>query len=447
MKKRYNILGLVWISIMVFFVSCDPNEDLYETMDEAKKPHSEAVEYTLTASDYSSIGGVVSDYEAFNDTISAMDYIPEILANRYVTLKLESSAMVTYNHLLLEPDWWEAGFGYELTLDDYDLIGISSYRFTWENMARSYLPTFLRGTIADPQEGDTQNVIYNYLAEDEDEVYLNLDTYEHDGSNWVWIETLENIPYAGYELTSEDYRSWGAGIGSYESFSEEYPPEDYLPSFLKSKFPLAKEGDEQVLKYNYFDAGQHTKIDKFEFDGVRWSMVPYIEERTEQYIYGELGWAFDPTVIFTMRSDDYAYLVEIDPIGQQEFQYDDFAYYYGASSFYSNFDIRLIGRRLDDLDDGGYADPELVEIYENEGSEAAMEEMLRRINEEGIPALLQHKYPDATPQVGGIDVHFIVRYHTFADNWVNRFPEAEYICTAAGNPPEFELIDVREQDE
>jgi len=76
-----------------------------------------------------------------------------------------------------------------------------------------------------------------------------------------------------------------------------------------------------------------------------------------------------------------------------------------------------------------------------------MEEMMRRIKEEALVKLLQHKFPDATPQVGGLDVHFFVHFQTFADNWVRRYPQAEYICTAAGDPPQFELVGFIENTE
>jgi hypothetical protein len=48
------------------------------------------------------------------------------------------------------------------------------------------------------------------------------------------------------------------------------------------------------------------------------------------------------------------------------------------------------------------------------------------------------------PQVGGIDVHYIVGFETYNDNLSRSYPEAEYRCTAAAsgsNPPQFVLIE------
>ncbi len=437
MKNFQAIYPLLLLAIFAF-KACDPNKDLYEKMDAGIPPHSENIEYTLVDSDYNRFGGFIAEYKAFNDSLPAMDYIPEILSRNFVTLNLGSSAMVTFNHFLLHPTWWDAGFGYELTANDYAFLGVGN-SFTPDNPAWQNVPFLLEREYPDPSEGFQVNIIYNFT--EAGSTWLNVDTYEYDGEAWILLETREDIPYIGYELTPDDYDLFGGSIAQFNNFSEDNPPENYLPVFLKNHFPFTPIGGEQVLRYRYFDGSTTVhRTDKYVFDGILWEPLPYVEERTEQYIFGDEGWAFDPTVIFDMVSSDYMYLVSIDPVGQQEFAYDDFAYYYGASAFYSNFDIRIIGRRLDKLESGEYADPELGEIYETEGPEAVMEEMLRRIKEEGLIYLLQHKYPDASPQVGGIDVHFYVGFQTFADNWVRRFPQAEYICTAAGDPPQFEMV-------
>lgn len=433
LKKIFSVV----VPLAILFTACDPNEDLYETLDDMQKPYNEGIEYTLVETDYTRFGGFIQQYLAFSDTFPAMDFVPEVLKVRFVTLRQESSALVTYNHFLLHPDWWDAGFGYELTEADYNYMQVSSGFFTPDNPPQNNIPFWLQKEYPQAQEGDQKKIIYNYLSDGE--TIQNLEIYEFDGENWILIETIEDIPYVGYELTTSDYDSFGGSVASFGNFSEAFPPETHLPILLKNNFAFALEGAEQVVKYRFHNGSQVVNvIDKYEFDGTQWIKIPYTEVRTEQYIFGELGWAFDPTVTFQMSWSDYMYLAEIDPIPHETF--NDFGYYYGASAYYRNFDIRLIARRLNKDADGNYRDPELGEIYENEGSDAAMDEMLRRIAEEAIIKLLQHKYPDATPQVGGIDVHYKVRFETFADNWVRNYPETEYICTAAGNPPQFELV-------
>ncbi len=439
MNTLKKILSVV-VPLTILFTACEPNEELYETLDGMQKPYNEGIEYTLVDADYTRFGGFIQQNLAFNDTLPAMDFIPDVLKVRFVTLRQESSAMVTYNHFLLNPDWWDAGFGYVMTEEDYgeDGVNIVGNAFTEDNPASYHLPSFLRVKFPGAIDGDIINIIYNFI--ESGETIMNLDIYQFNGQSWIWLETIEDIPYVGYELTAQDYENFGGSVARFGNFSVSYPPERHLPVFLKNFLPYAVAEDEQVVKYRYHDGSQVKQvIDKFHFDGIQWEKVPYTEERTEQYIFGQLGWAFDPTVTFQMGWSDYMYLAEIDPIPHPTF--NDFGYYYGASAFFRNFDIRLIARRLNTDDDGNYRDPELGAIYENEGSEASMDEMMRRIKEEGIIKLLQHKFPEATPQVGGIDVHYIVHFETFADNWIRNYPVAEYICVAAGNPPVFELIE------
>jgi hypothetical protein len=436
MNTLKKILSVV-VPLAFLFTACDPNEDLYETLDNMQKPYNEGITYTLVEADYTRFGGFIQQYLAFSDTFPAMDYVPDVLKVRFVTLREESSALVTFNHFLLHPLWWDAGFGYELTEADYNYMQTPAGHFTPQNPPQNNIPFWLLKEYPGAQTGDQKLIIYNFLSEGE--IQQNLATYEFDGENWILIETIEDIPYVGYELTPEDYDNFGGSVARFGNFSASYPPETHLPVLLRNILPFALEGAEQVVKYKFHNGTQVVNnIDKYQFDGTHWIKIPYTEERTEQYIFGELGWAFDPTVTFQMSWSDYMYLATIDPIPHETF--NDFGYYYGASAFFRNFDIRLIGRRLNKDPDGNYRDPELGQIYENEGSEAAMAEMLRRIAEEGIIKLLQDKFPDATPQVGGIDVHYIVRFETFADNWVRNYPETEYICTAAGNPPQFELV-------
>ena len=119
--KTINKIILGLLAIMLAFTACDPNEKLYQELDEMQEPYNKKIEYTVTSSDYSAVGGAVSTYQAFNDTAQAMDYVPAMLAQKYVALNLKSAAMVAFNYLV--PDtvraWEKVVFGYTLTTADY----------------------------------------------------------------------------------------------------------------------------------------------------------------------------------------------------------------------------------------------------------------------------------------------------------------------------------------
>ncbi len=434
MKK---IIFYTFIAGLVLLGGCDPNKDLYQDLDDLKEPYNKQIEYTLVAADYNSIGGEVSEHQAFVNEEQPMEHIPAVLSSRFLALNLGSSAMVSYNFLMDEPLWEHAGFGYVLTPEDYEYMNVPG-AFSPNHLPENNLPGFLLKEFINAEEGDQKDIIYNYI---EDGVEIqNLDTYEFDGSKWVWVETIEDLPFVGYEFTEEDYEAIGGDVAYYQNFSDSNPADAYVPVWLKNNFPYAIDGDEQVLKYRVFSGGSTSdEIAHYVFDGLIWHRTSNIEVRSEQYVFGPEGWAFDPTTRFIMSQSDYLYLAQIDPIPHPVF--DDFGYYFGASGFFSNFDMRLEARRVQKDDDGNYIDPELGEIFENEGREATVEEMFRRIVEEGLIKLLQHKYPNAVPEQGGIDVHYIVGFETFNDNYSRSYLEAEYRCIAAGDPPQFELIE------
>lgn len=441
--RNISIFGILFG--MLLFTACDPNKELYEDLDALKTPYRKSIEYTLTAADYNFIGGSVASLQAFTEDEPAMEHVPRILRRNFLALNLGSSAMVTYKYMNHEPIWYEAGFGYELTAEDYAQLGVDN-AFSPDYPAEDNLPVFLLRKFPEASPNQTEKVIYNYR--DGAETHINIDTYVFDGSDWLLENRRENIPFVGYELTPDDYDYFGGSVAQFNNFSDDYPADLHLPVWLKNKYPWAVAGTEQVVKYRVFSGHAFNEVAHYAFDGMEWIRSAYIETISEQYVFGEIGWAFDPTVHFIMPRSDYATIAYNDPIPHPRF--DDSGYYYGASGFFGNFDMRLLAYRLRPFIDNTTGevlyDPEtdnadLWNIYYSvpEGDpEAATAELFRRIVEEALIVLLEIKYPDAQPQQGGIDVHYIVGFETYNDNLSRGYFEAEYQCVGVG---EFELIE------
>lgn len=439
-SKFINMKNLILYSMLagiILISACDPNKELYEDLDAMRVPHKKSIEYALTEADYNAVGGVVRTLNAFTEEEPAMQHVPAILKRNFLALNLGSSAMVTYNYMVEHPVWYDAGFGYELKPEDYQQLGlIDAFSATYP--AEDNLPVFLVRKYPNATEGQTEKLIYNYR--EGSLLRKDIDTYVFDGSNWLLENRREDIPFVGYELTPDDYEVFGGSIAQNNNFSNAFPADLHLPVWLRNQYPYAIEGTEEVLKYRVFrDGSVSNEIAHYTYDGVVWHRSQYIVSMAEQYVYGELGWAFDPTTRFIMAQSDYMHLAVIDPIPHAVF--NDFGYYFGASAFYVNFDMRLEARRVQKNAEGNYIDAALGEIFENESREATVAEMFRRIVEEGLIEVLQNRYPDAQPQVGGIDVHYIVGFETFNDNFSRSYLEAEYQCIASGDPPQFELID------
>jgi hypothetical protein len=236
--------------------------------------------------------------------------------------------------------------------------------------------------------------------------------YEYTGNGW---EKAENL----YYLNSVDYDAMGSP-GKYNNFSTTDRPQDYLPALLDYKYPLAGEGFSVVVVYTFYAGSTFDLADKYTVANGTWTPTyNYIEPKTSQFLYSNSGWVFDPTVSFTMKSDDYQIIVDwvktnkgasyIDSYGTQEF-------YFGAGSYYSNFDLR-----------SGKWDDSVFDTWQDAVTAGIGE------------ALLPTKYPNAVTQVSGIDVFYIVTLATYSGS--NGVYTVKFQCTKSGPNPEFTLIE------
>jgi hypothetical protein len=457
--KTLNKILLGSLTALILFTGCDPTEEIYQQLDELQEPYNKKIEYLVTSADYNVVGGSVGTYQAFNDTALAMYYVPSFLASKFVALNLKSAAMVTFNYLL--PDtvraWEKVVFGYSLTADDYNSFGgfIATYDYFFNTpgyLAKDYLPNYLPNLYPNAERLDSVAIIYNFNVEG-NTVVPYADWYKLDSIGnsigWIYRRTITEIAEPDIILDEVNYTSMALSTPYFSSTSE---AERFIPIWLKINFPYVEKGNKQLIQYAYGTdpTNLSNKAIQYEYNGTDWiKLIAYkIEQRSEQYVYATSGWIFDPTIRFIMEKADYEVLAFNDPIPHPRFA--DQGYYYGASAYYRNFDMRLLSNHLrvyeweDKIYDPEIDDPELFEIFNSEGAEAATNELFRRITQEGIIILLENKFPDAQPQVGGVDAHFVVGFETYNDNLSRSYPEAEYRCVEAasgGNPPVFEFIE------
>ncbi|MDD2279613.1 MAG: hypothetical protein PHD06_06985 [Bacteroidales bacterium] len=457
--KTFNYIFASLILALLMLSACEPNKELYEDLDAELKPYNEKIEYTLTDADYTSLTGAIKQYKAFNDTAIAMDYVPAILAKKFVALNLGSAAKVSYNFMVVDTikAWEKVIFGYTLTAADYNAIGgfIAVYDYFWNAPgynAKDHLPGYLP-TIYPNQVNDTiVPIIYNFY---ETKVVTRADMYKFDGENltWIYLETIIAIE-PDIVFNADNYTSMGLSKPYFSNTSE---AERIIPIWLKINFPYAVKGNKQLIQYAY--GTDPTKITnkaiQYEYNGTEWEkLIGYkIEVRSEQYVFSENGWVFDPTIRFKMGKADYTYIAENDPISHPK--YSDLGYYYGASGNYSNFDMRVqffhlkpytnvINEETTITYTPEENDPELWNLYNNEGAEAVTELLFQRILQEGLILLLEHKFPTAKPLSEGVEVHYVVQFETYHDDLSRGYLEAEYKCVTAAtgvNSAKFEFVD------
>ncbi|MFO7999898.1 MAG: DUF5017 domain-containing protein [Marinilabilia sp.] len=250
--------------------------------------------------------------------------------------------------------------------------------------------------------------------------------YEFDGDDW---KPEENVFY----LSSAEYDEMGAP-GNYDNFSSSESPDDYLPQYLNEKRPYAQENDKVIVGYRYFASGStDIRAGEYVFDGSEWENTSSITERSEQFVHNGNNWVFDPTVVFTMSSDDYQLIVDyvksnVDNGGDYIDSYGTTEFYYGASSYFENFDLRLNQRNENN-----------VPGFEGLSTDEAIELTYERMTE-AVEVMLKEKYPDAQAEVNGVDVHYIVTAEAYEDDLSRNSYEFDFQCVSAGPDPEFELV-------
>ena len=308
-----------------------------------------------------------------------------------------------------------------------------------------YLPIFLEQRFLIAEIGDSKLLKYKFYGAGDKYV-----EYEFDGT--VWVNNYKDFGYTSEdELTEDDYDSMGTEYnqpGKYDNFSSKVKINDFLPDFLLNKYPAAVTGDTKEIKYVYYGLHSDNYIGyTLEENGWRnnvsvsfdWETGEYelktlsqTLKESGQYINSKDGWVFDPTIVFTMVSDDYQMIVDYSIAAHgKTSDYGDSEYYYGSSGKYSNFDLRLKNRNTDD-----YKMPAFDGLSDEDAIALTVERM-----KEGVAALLTVKYPNAVTQVSGIDVFYKVDVKAYLENLTDGFYTLKFQCTKSGPNPEFTYID------
>ena len=287
------------------------------------------------------------------------------------------------------------------------------------------------------------NVSVNYKNLDSDiPVFTYNKCLKYTSGNWVNASNVLTVsPYEYIEMGGEPKQNG--------YFSSTAKPASYLPTYIKNKRPLAIEGDTCVVVYNYGNTTTFT-ADKYSFTNGTWTPYSGIIVKTDPFAFSSLGWVFDPTVNYTMVTKDYEDMVlyifnhpTLSIFAEPTYKNEEF--YYGFGNRYSNVSFRLSYRDPFYFAGKAYQKPASIdaELYALGTNEQKVALLWTRL-EEGMNIFLQIKFPDAVPQINGVDVYYKVRVKVFAPDGVSSsitdIYEFKYKCIAAGAPATFEFV-------
>lgn len=404
--------------IGLLFSACDPNKDIYDAIQEAEKPYSEKFDIELVDADYtaikklalstatnyedSTIANDLETFKSFSTRRSAADLIPPFIANNYIALDSASSINVKYNLAVNDYD--------SIHVQDIDYVEIFGTADTC--FSNSFKPEDYLFTV------DTSSNYINYFkckygnsfAEAVDTVFVF--TYL-DGA-WV-------TPANSYILTNADYESMGAP-GSFHNFSASEKPEHYIPNFLKNKYPYAYEKDEVLVTYMYYDGNNnYPLVDGYRFNGTDWVNST---ENVSQFIHTGEEWIFDPTINYTISKEDYQLIVDYvanDAVlsAYVDQTYGNTEYYYGASSYHGNFDMRTYKRIENDS----------LNYLEGMTDDEVKIEIFDRLKD-AIVIFAEAKFPNQEAISNGTQVFYEISYKTYEPGY--HYYKMRIKCTDVG---------------
>lgn len=209
--------------------------------------------------------------------------------------------------------------------------------------------------------------------------------YKFDGTLWA--------PYDGSNvimLEAADYDAMGTEDGrpgKYDNFDGDkgMMPEDYLPTFIKTKYAYSVAGETVVMKYNYRKNGKTSPFAaQYIYDGTAWVFDKNIQVvEKEAYINNGEKWVYDPTIIQLFSEDDYMILIDWVRSNKSNYidkTYNTTEYWFGGNANFKNFRVDLIKRRANDPDKVIPANDAEAETY------------LTKMIAEGIEVMLKKNY-------------------------------------------------------
>lgn len=237
--------------------------------------------------------------------------------------------------------------------------------------------------------------------------------YYYNGSEW---SAASNVAI----LNPADYTAMGQTYGNLSGTG----PAQYLPAYLKQKFPYAQAEDSKFVVYKYYASSTTTyKCDEYVFDGSNWNLNTGVVAETTQFVRRAGAWMYDPNVtinlpigknveistLYYQTCVDWVYEHIDKPLGSTSIKsgkyyitsYGNNEYYSGTSAYQGNVDLRASAARQQYPD--GYA---------NMTDEEVVATMKARFANEVMPGALSILHPDAEP-VEGLEVIYTINFGVY----------------------------------
>ena len=210
--------------------------------------------------------------------------------------------------------------------------------------------------------------------------------YQKVNNVWVSVETSDLIV-----LQPKDYTFAGANNGYFANATAQAD----ISAVLVDNYKPSIAGAEKVVVYKTRSTAFYADRLTFSYDK-GWTINSVVETKSSQFVLSTKGWVFDPTFLITMTAPDYQIVVDYVMMHQAIDNpklinsYKNTEYYYGFNSNNKNVTYREKDRVYDPT-------------YPEKGTDAEKLAFCDKRTIEGLEILLANKYPDAQPDVNGIE--------------------------------------------
>ena len=250
--------------------------------------------------------------------------------------------------------------------------------------------------------------------------------YQYAANKWA---PAQNI----YVVTANDYQSMGTATGQpgkNNYFISAIQSEGYLPTLLAKQYPYAQNGNKQIVAYKYNAGGVKTGVDEYIFQAGKWSKPSSIISKSEQFVFSNIGWVFDPTINlalvrvsgnnpYIMKFIDYIRVNTPDKFYQKG-TYINEEHYYGFSAYYAQITCSA--------DRTAYGDQAIKDLT----TDAAKYSLFLDRVKEAMPLFTQLNYPDLKTDVSGIQQYVIITIATYYSSSKSGNLTIKMKCTKSG---------------
>ncbi|MFI2741427.1 choice-of-anchor J domain-containing protein [Zhouia sp. PK063] len=208
---------------------------------------------------------------------------------------------------------------------------------TWDKIDFEDVPTGSDWTFVQSEkydlsayEGKKVYVAFKYTSTDSDAATWEIKDVKITSDASGGDSSAEALPYSSYfiysqeewsivdsstyyTLTTADYDAMGTGSGQpgqYNNFSSSVAPEDYIPTYLKLKYPYAQEDDQLVVFYAYYSGGVTTRANLYMVQNGVWTPYQTTQEASLQFGNDGSTWVPDNTIKYTLVNSDYELMAD-----------------------------------------------------------------------------------------------------------------------------------------